>query len=172
MLEKIDTEKTIALNKIYFINGRVFDMFILILMYGMFVITLPIIAISYEINHFDTISTDTLASIFSTLIPIAISGVMFLYLSTRKNLQRFSNIDKEVIISAVEELNWRFVSSNQKYMIIEAGTWQRQISIIFDNSDILIHSLRFGQYNFYLRETSRLDLLLDKIKKIKNHDLK
>ena len=83
-----------------------------------------------------------------------------------------SNIDKGVIISAVKELKWEFVSSNQKYIIIKAGTWQRQISIVFDNKDILIHSLRFGQDDFYFTETSRLDLLLDKIKEIENHNIK
>lgn len=168
MLELIDTEKTIELNKIYFIKGRISDFVNLIMMYGVGVIMLPAIAIGYEINHYDSISDDIMGSVFSILIPLLISAFMFLYLYTRKNLKRYANIDKNIIIEAVKELEWKLISDNQKYMIIEAGSYQRQISIIFDNKDLLVHSLRFGRYDFYFSETTKLEILMDKIKEIKN----
>ncbi|MGE5411418.1 MAG: hypothetical protein ACM3MI_10705 [Clostridiales bacterium] len=167
MLEKINVEKTIRLNKIYFENGRVFDTFFVLVCFALFVLTLPIASISYEIEHIDTISEDMLGSFFSVLIPLAFSAFIFNLIYTRKNLARFSNIDKFLIIAAVKELNWTIVINNQEYIIIEAGTWQRQISIIFDGTDILIHSLRFGRSDIYFRETSKLDQLMSKIKELK-----
>lgn len=167
MLEKIDVEKSIRLNKIYFENGRVFDTFFVLVFFVLFVLTLPIASITYQIKHMDTISEDTLGSIFSVLIPLMFSAFIFNIVYKRKNLIRLSNIDKFLIMAAIKELDWTLVINNQEYIIIKAGTWQRQISIIFDGTDILIHSLRFGRSDIYFRETSKLEQLMSKIKELK-----
>ena len=167
MLVKIDSEKTISKNKICFSSVGITDFVNMIVMYGIGVFMLPVIAIVYEFNHFDTITEDIFCSIFSILIPLVISSFIFFKLYTRNDLKRFSNIDNDLIIKAVNELKWEFESSNKDYMVIKAGTWQRQISVIYDKGDILIHSLRFGKFDFYLRETSRLEVLMRKIDEIK-----
>lgn len=167
MLEKIDVEKSIRLNKIYFENGRVFDTFFVLVFFVLFVLTLPIASITYQIKHMDTIFEDTLGSIFSVLIPLMFSAFIFNTVYKRKNLIRLSNIDKFLIMAAIKELDWTLVVNNQEYIIIKAGTWQRQISIIFDGTDILIHSLRFGRSDIYFRETSKLEQLMSKIKELK-----
>lgn len=168
MLENIDTQKSIAQNKIHFNNRGFFDIIMMIITYLAFVVTPPIFAVRYAFLQYNDVSNDKLISILILLVLLTISLFFFYKLYSRKILFRITNVDKNLIFEAIAALEWDIIASNQTYLIVKPNTWQKQISILFDKKDILVHSLRFGKYDFYFRETSKLNLLLSKIKEIQN----
>ena len=166
MINKINVEKSIETNKIHFCDPDFSDLAELVIFYIIALLT-PIGAFIYEFQHRETFHANILGSIISVLLALLFSTIILYLLLTRKDLKRFPGIPKEVINEAIKELNWETEVDNKNYLIINPGTRDRQLSIIFDGREILIHTLRFTKVSLYFGETDKLNLFLSKVEEIK-----
>jgi hypothetical protein len=166
MIYTINVDKTIQLNEIYFESNRFVD-FIFAVMAYLIIPALPILTILYYIVHRDTFEENLIISLIIIAISLLIATIALFQRITRKRLLRLSGYSKELVLATVKELNWQISSSKQNYLIIKPEKLWRQISIIFDNNDILIHSARLTKYDIYFREIFQLDTFLKKLNEIK-----
>ena len=166
MMIKIDSIKTIASNKMFYIAcwKKLFTIIFYII-----AIFIPLfIAIQYAI-HSQQQNNRIIIPIMLAFMSSIIAHTIYKQLKTRNDIIRISDIDKKYIIIALKDLNWTIVEDNQQYMIIKAASYRKQISIVFDNKDLLINSINLSLFNCsYSLDTSSVDILMDKIEEIKN----
>lgn len=174
MLRKIDIQKSIGSNRIYFTEGRIENFIYFSIVYFLLVFLLPFMSIRYEVINFKDLSNDIMSMFFSIFVPLLISVIVALFIYERKRLIRLSEIDRKTIIKAAKELDWSIEYDETDFIIIEAGYYLYQISIIFDNKDLLVHSLRYSPRarNIFTYKQRQLNIFMDKVKEIETRKIK
>ena len=122
-------------------------------LYLMLVIAFPFIAIM-ELNS-DLNKNESIGfSIFSLILSLILSSLMIYSIFNLNSLKRISGLSRgknsNLIKQIAEKNNWNIQSTNQQMTIINfswqsSGTnWGKQITIIYDENDILVNCISFG----------------------------
>jgi len=110
---------------------------------------------------------------FSIFVPLLVSFFVAEIIYGRKKLIRLVDVNRNIIVKVTKELNWSIIRDETDYIIIEAGYYLYQISIIFDNNDILVHSLRYAPKDddIFTFRRKQLDIFIEKVSEIKKRNI-
>ncbi len=168
MITNINIEKSISKNRVYF-KRSILDMFMRYLAITFLASILPILSIIYMIDRWDTLSNDLFGQIVSNLLIFGGSIVFILIVSNSNRLTRIkTKKDKSTnivsVVRILQNLGWEIQLSNSDMVVAIPGNWDKQVTIIFHNSDILVNSVRFGRYDFLeFNNQENLDKVLKEI---------
>ena len=121
------------------------------------------------IDRWDTLSNDLFGQIVSNLLIFGGSIVFILIVSNSNRLTRIkTKKDKSTnivsVVRILQNLGWEIQLSNSDMVVAIPGNWDKQVTIIFHNSDILVNSVRFGRYDFLeFNNQENLDKVLKEI---------
>ncbi len=169
MIEDIDIKKSIDINKLYFNRSRsdrLTRMYYIILV----CLGLPIGSFFYALNHPDLVREDIVGYILLNVFIVGIPPMLVIALSLPVDLTRIvtknnANFNFKIICSCIDELGWDLHYSSQEYIIaLPDNSYQKQVTVLFDNNDILVSSVRFSRYDLYESiDQENLDKLTEKI---------
>ncbi|MCG8697343.1 MAG: hypothetical protein MI922_04760 [Bacteroidales bacterium] len=186
MITKIDYEKSLHTRKLVYETSRiewVFDRVV----YSIIVIAMfPLAATFYAIFAYNEGAVND--SVVSTVlfIPVALGlAILFLYrVLTVYNLDKIVGIspgvNRTIVESLVSDWEWIIYESNDKYLITaplaSPFAWGHQVTILFDDKDILINSISFGRgamtsYFHRLGDVTRRKDLVNEFNLQVNHSL-
>jgi len=173
MLREINVKKTIKSNRINFTKGKIDDFIYYSIIYFFGVVLFPFMSIRYEIINFKDSSKDPMGMFFSIFVPLLVSFFVAEIIYGRKKLIRLVDVNRNIIVKVTKELNWSIIRDETDYIIIEAGYYLYQISIIFDNNDILVHSLRYAPKDddIFTFRRKQLDIFIEKVSEIKKRNI-
>jgi len=175
MKTSIDIQDSILKSKLIF-KTSLFDVLFDFLLYSTLILMLPIVYITYAVGHLDSLFEDILGQIITVLLCFGFSAFILIRTLNIKNLKRVANVkpktNKNLLFLAIEELKWKVFLESDDCLIVKAGTWNCQLTIIYDSDDLLINVLSFGRYEiispfYFARNRDNLDLIIDKIKELK-----
>ena len=173
MLREINVKKSIKSNRINFTKGKIDDFIYYSIIYFFGVVLFPFKSIRYEIINFKESSKDLMGMFFSIFVPLLVSFFVAEIIYGRKKLIRLVDVNRNIIVKVTKELNWSIIRDETDYIIIEAGYYLYQISIIFDNNDILVHSLRYAPKDddIFTFRRKQLDIFIEKVSEIKKRNI-
>jgi len=168
MIEDIDIKKSIGINKLYFNRSK--SARLIRMYYILFVcLGLPIGALFYAINNPDLWREDLIGYILLNVFIVSIPPMFIIALSlpvemTRIKTKNNANFNFKIICSCIDELGWDLHYSSQEYIISLPNSYRKQITVLFDNNDILVSSVKFSKRDLYESlDQENLDRLTQKI---------
>ena len=125
--------------------------------FGIFVIAFPFVTIM-EFNSDLTKNEPIGTSFFLLILSLIFSGLLIYSILNLNALKRLKGLNRgqntTLIKNIAERNNWNIYSSNQQMTIINfswsdsGGTdWGKQLTIIYDGTDLLVNCISFGLYS-------------------------
>ena len=175
MKTSIDCQESILKSKIIFKSNFFEDLFDF-LFNSTLILMLPTFYVIYAIGDIDSLFKDILGQIITLLMCFGFSAFILVRTLNVKNLKRVANVkpktNKNLLFLAIEELKWKVYFESDDYLIVKAGSWKCQLTLLYDSDDLLINVLSFGRYDiispfYFASNRDNLDLIIDKIKELK-----
>lgn len=154
MFSNLNVEKSKIENKAVFQIGWI-NKILQFIVNSYFVFIFPILTMTYTIQNYSTVKNDLFDEFMSNIIALAFAVFFFFYFRNPNklikikgdNLQQNIEISKEVF----ENMKWEIIAENKEYIIASPPSiYERQITLIFDKSNILLSSMRFGREKFVI----------------------
>lgn len=152
MFSNLDVEKSKIENKAVFqisLTNRIFQF----VANSYFIFIIPTFTLSYTFQHYSTIKNELFGEFMSNLIALAFAVFFFSYFKNPYRLIKISGEslykNKDVCKQVFEKMEWKIIVEKIDHVIASPPSiYERQITIIFDQNDILLSAVRFGRWKF------------------------
>jgi len=160
----VDIDKTLSKQKIYYKDDGMFYVFNA---YILVVSSLIGGGLLYYIwNHLTYYQTNKEELSFTIVLASTLMGGVIYKILKRRQVLETSLCKREFIIQALNELNWTIIKNEDNFIVANTDNLFRQISIVFDYNNLLIHTLVSTRGGGYWSETLKREIFLKKLEKL------
>lgn len=149
MITDIDIQLSKSENKLVF-RMNLFERIFAFVVNAAIIFTLPVITLSYTLQHLDAIKKDYFSELMGNLVAFGFAFFLYDWLKKPTRLLKISgqSIKKNKFIAkeVLKEMGWLIAVEKVDYLIAgPQSSYQKQLTVIFDRKYILLSSLKFGR---------------------------
>jgi hypothetical protein len=149
MITDIDIQLSKAENKLV-LRMNLFERIFAFLVNTAMIFTLPVLTLSYTLQHLDTFKEECFGELMGNLVAFGFAYCLFEWLRKPTRLLKISgqSIEQNKLIAkeVLKEMGWLIeVEKADRLIARPQSTYQKQLTVILDRKDILLSSLRFGR---------------------------